>query len=102
VSCKRPGRDRDGIHAHRRQDLGDRERMSQIGLAREPHLPLVHLRGVDVGLLEQRDVRVRSVRLDLLDDLVDARHLAAAPRRASRMIWSSASTALSTESLTIR
>jgi hypothetical protein len=68
-------RDRHGVEPHVGQDLGDRQRMAQVGLARQAHLPLVHLGRVDVGPLQHAQVRVGEVGLDALDDFVDPRHL---------------------------
>src|SRR5581483_4329555 len=57
-----------------REEARDFERVDEVGLARLADLPLVDLRGVDVGLLDEIEIRVRVVRADLFQDVVEANH----------------------------
>ena len=87
------GRDRDRIQAHLRQDLRDRERVGQVGLARQAHLALVNLRRVDVAPLQEARVNAREVLLDSLFDLADSRHsgtgyAASSSHPKSMSLWS--------------
>jgi hypothetical protein len=57
-----------------REDSGDLQRVDEVGLARVAELPLVDLRRVDVGLLDDVQIRVGMVALDLGQDVVEANH----------------------------
>ena len=61
------GGDGDGVELHVRQDVGDLERMDQVGLARMAHLSLVLQGREDVRPPEQLEVGVRAVAPDLLE-----------------------------------
>ena len=66
--------DRGLVEPHVGQDVGDVERMDQVGLARAAHLPAMLARGKDVRLLQQLLVEVGLVTLDLVEDVLEADH----------------------------
>ena len=65
---KQAGGDRHVVHVEIGQDVGNLQRMDEVRLSRAPHLPAVHLGGVEVRLLDQNDVRPRLLLEDLLDE----------------------------------
>ena len=67
--------DGDGIHLHFGQDVGDFERMSQIGFTGGAHLSLVFFGGEDVGAANQVEVVAGMVLLDLFENLLEANHV---------------------------
>src|SRR5437868_12898701 len=48
--------------------------MDEVGLAGLPDLPLVDLGAVDVGLLDQVQIRFRPVGIDPLEDVIEPDH----------------------------
>jgi hypothetical protein len=67
-------RDRDRVEPHLGQDAGHLERVDQVGLPREPLLPLVDLGREHVGALQQREIALRVVLEDPIRDVVEAQH----------------------------
>ena len=59
------------------EQAGHLERMDEVGLARLPHLALMDLGAVDVGLLDEVQVCVRAVLSDALQNVVQPDHRAA-------------------------
>ena len=74
VSWSRPGDDRRLVELELGEHAGDLERVDQVGLARLAQLPLVDLRRVDVGLLDDVEVGIGVVGGDPLEDVVEADH----------------------------
>ena len=68
------GGDRDDVELHVGQEVGDLERVDQVGLARMAHLSLVLERREDVGPPQQLEVGVRAVGPDLLEQILEANH----------------------------
>jgi hypothetical protein len=69
-----PRGDRDLVQAHVGEDVGDFERVYEVGLARGARLPLVVQRGEKVGPPQHVQVGLRVVLPDFFDDLLDANH----------------------------
>ena len=67
-----PGGDRHLVEVHLREDAGDLERVDQVRLAGDAHLPAVRPRGVDVGAPQQILVAVRVVGRDQFEDVLEA------------------------------
>ena len=57
--------------------------MDQVGLAREPLLAVVHLRGEHVGALDQVQICVRVVALDVGQEILEPEHPEAWPMLSS-------------------
>ena len=66
--------DRDGIHLHFGQDVGDFQRMGQVGLAGGADLSLVFFGGKDVSAANQVEVVPRMVLFDLRENVLKANH----------------------------
>ena len=66
------GDQRLGVEPQVGEQVGDRDRMGDVGLARAAALALVGLEGEVVGGLDALDVLGRQVALELVDQLVDA------------------------------
>ncbi len=64
----------DHIQLHVREEVGDRQRVDQVGLARMAHLSLVLERREHVGAAEQFDVSVRAVGPDFFEQILEANH----------------------------
>ena len=69
-----PGGDRDDVELHVGEQVGDLERVDEVGLARMADLSLVLEGGEDVGPPQQVDVGVRVVRPDLFDEVLEPDH----------------------------
>ena len=69
-----PGGNRDGVELHVSEEVGDRERVDQIRLARMAHLSPVLERRKHVGPAQELDVRIGAVRPDLFDQVLEANH----------------------------
>ena len=69
-----PGGDGHGVELHVGQEVGDGERMNQVGLAGMADLSPVLERGEDVGAPEQLDVGVRAVGPDFFEEILEANH----------------------------
>ena len=67
-------RDGDFVEPHVGQDVGDFERVHEVGLARGARLPLVLARGEEVGAAQHIKVGLRVVAADFSDDVLDANH----------------------------
>src|SRR6185369_14620399 len=78
---KEPGDDRNGVELEARQDLGDAERMREIGITRGPRLRAMGLHRKNVGAVEGVLIRARIVGLDALDqlELTNHRHVRIIP-----------------------
>ena len=68
------GGDGDHVQPHVGEDVGDLERMDEVGLARVADLSLVLEGGEDVGPPEQLDVGVGAVGPDLFDQVLEPNH----------------------------
>ena len=68
------GGDGDGVELHVGQEVGDRERVDQVGLARVADLSPVLEGREDVGPPEQLDVGVRAVGPDFFEQILEANH----------------------------
>ena len=68
------GGNADGVELHVGEDVGDLERMDEVGLARMAHLSLVLQGRKHVGPAEQLEVRVGAVALDLIQQILEANH----------------------------
>ena len=68
------GGDGDDVELHVGEQVGDLERVDQVGLARVAHLSLVLEGGEDVGPPQQVDVGVRVVAPDLFDEVLEPNH----------------------------
>ncbi len=68
------GGDGDGIELEVGQEVGDRQRVYQIGLAGVAYLPLVLEGGEHVGAPEQLDVGVRAVGPNFFQQILEANH----------------------------
>src|SRR4051794_33860807 len=66
--------DRDSVQLEVDEELGDRERMDQVRLARMAYLAPMFEGGENVGAPEQFDVGVRAVRPDFLQEILEANH----------------------------
>ena len=62
------------IEFHVRQDAADLHGMRQIGFAGEADLSLMNRRRKDIGLFDHPDFGRGEIRLDLIQDVVDAEH----------------------------
>ena len=71
---EQPGRNRDDIEPHVGQDVGDLERVHEIGLPGSTHLPLVLVGREHVGPPEQLGVGVRIGRAHLLEEVFEPDH----------------------------
>ena len=71
---EQPGDDGSLVELQLREQAGDLQRVDQVGLPRLPDLPLMDLGAVDVGLLDQVQIRFRPVGVDPLEDVVEADH----------------------------
>ena len=69
-----PGGNGDDVELHVGQEIGDRERMDEVGLARMADLALVLEGREDVGPAEQLDVGVGAVGPDLFEEVLEANH----------------------------
>ena len=69
------GGDSHGVELEVGEEVGDREGVNQVGLARVAHLSLVLERGKDIRAPEQFDVGVRAVGPDLFEQILEANHL---------------------------
>ena len=68
------GRDGHDVELHVGEEVGDLERVDEVGLARVAHLSLVLAGREDVGPAQQLEVRVRAVGPDLLDEVLEPNH----------------------------
>ena len=66
--------DGDVVHSHLDQDAGDFEGVNEIGFTRQPLLPVVALRRIDVRALEQLEIDARVVLEHAIGDVVEAKH----------------------------
>ena len=71
---EQPGGDADSVELHVGEDVGDLERMDQVGLARMADLSLVLQGRKHIGPAEQFEVRVRAVAPDLVEQVLEANH----------------------------
>ena len=62
------------VEPHVGDDVRDRRRMDEVRVARLPHLAVVRLGRVHVGLVDQIDIGARVVTRDLLHDVGEADH----------------------------
>ena len=69
-----PGRDRHRVELHVGKEVGDRERVDQVGLAGVADLSPVLEGGEDVRPPQQLDVGVRAVGADFLEKVLEANH----------------------------
>ncbi len=69
-----PGGDRDLVEPHVGEDVGDFERVYEVGLARGARLPLVVQRGEKVGPPQHVQIGLRVVLPDFFDYLLNANH----------------------------
>ena len=67
------GGDGDRVHLHLGQDESNFERMDQVGLARGAGLAFMMLQGVVVGLLDDREIVLRTVLLHPLHQVAELR-----------------------------
>ena len=74
TSWSRPATMAAGVELHVGEDVGDLERVDQVGLPRLAHLALVREGREDVGPPEQLDVGVRHVASDLVDQVFESNH----------------------------
>ena len=68
------GRDRHRVELHVGKEIGDRQRVNQIGLARMTDLSAMFERREDVGAPQQLDVGVGAVGSDFLEKVLEANH----------------------------
>src|SRR5207248_295335 len=68
------GRDRHRVQFHVSQEVGDRQRVNQVGLAGMADLSPVFERGEDIRPPQQLDVGVRAVGSDFLEEILEANH----------------------------
>ena len=68
------GGDGDGVQPHVGEDVGDLERMDEVGLARVADLSLVLERREDVGAPQQLDVGVGGIGPNFLDQVLEPNH----------------------------
>ena len=68
------GGDGHGVELHVGQEIGDGERVDEVGLAGMAHLSPVLERREDVGPPEQLDVGVRAVGPDFFEEILEANH----------------------------
>jgi hypothetical protein len=68
------GRNADGIQFHVRQNAGHFEGMGEIGFARKTHLAVVDLRRKDVGAIHQTQIGIRTVLVNLINNVADPDH----------------------------
>ena len=71
---QQPGHHGGDVQAQVRENAGHLHRVDQVGLAREPGLPLVHLGAEDVGLSQQVQVASGVVGGDLIKYVVQSNH----------------------------
>jgi hypothetical protein len=71
---EQPGGNRDRVELHVGEEVGDRQRVNQIGLTRMAHLAAVLERRKDVGPAQELDVGIGAVRPDLFDQVFEANH----------------------------
>ena len=71
---EQPGGDADDVQLHVGEDVGDLERMDQVGLAGMADLSLVLEGRKHVGPAEQLEVRVGAVAPDLFEQVLEANH----------------------------
>ena len=71
---EQPGGDGDGVELELDQEVGDGERVDEVGLARVAHLIAVLEGRKDVGPPEQLHVGVRAVGSDLLQEVFESNH----------------------------
>ena len=69
-----PGGDRHDVELHVGQEVGDRERVDQVGLAGMADLSPVLEGGEDVRPPEQLDVGVGAVGPDFFEEILEANH----------------------------
>jgi len=62
------------VEPHFGQHAGHLERVHQVGLSREPLLSLVHLGGIHIGPLQQRQVAIGVVGKHPIRNVVEAQH----------------------------
>ena len=74
MSWSRPGGDRDHVELHVGEQVGDLERMDEVGLAGMPHLSLVLEGGEHVGPPQQLDVGVGVVGPHFFDEVLEPDH----------------------------
>ena len=74
TSCRRPAAIGHGVELHVGQEVGDRERVDQVGLAGVADLAPVLEGREDVGPPEQLDVGVRAVGPDFFEQILEANH----------------------------
>ena len=68
------GGDGDHVELHVGEQIGDLERMDEVGLARMAHLSLVLEGGEHVGPPQELDVGVGVVGADLFDEVLEPDH----------------------------
>jgi len=71
---QQPGGDRHDIELHVGEQIGDLERVHEVGLAGMAHLSLVLVGREHVGPPEQFDVRVGICRPDLFYEVLEPDH----------------------------
>ena len=71
---KQAGRDRDHVKLHVGQQVGDFERVDQVGFARVAHLSLVFEGGKNVGPPQQVNVGIRVNPPYLFDEVLEPNH----------------------------
>jgi len=68
------GRDGNGVELHVGEEVGDGERMDEVGLARVAHLSPVLERREHVGAPEHLDIGVRAVGPHFFEEVLEANH----------------------------
>ena len=75
TSWSRPGGDRHDVELHVGEEVGDLERMNQVGLAGVADLPLMLERRKDVGPPQQLEVGFRAVAPHFFEQRLESNHL---------------------------
>jgi len=68
------GGDADDVQPHVGENVGHLEGVHQVGLAGQAYLPGVNPRGIDIGALDDIQIRIGVVPGDLVEDVVDTDH----------------------------
>ena len=86
------GDDRGAVELHARQELGDVERMGEIGIARGPALRAMRLHGEDIGAVERVLIGRGIIGLYPLDQFELPNHAVTSsrPPRQGRIPWRAA------------